>query len=67
MYHDYPATKRSPRALGQAPCVNNKTGQEVIDFDGEWLRWDHVLKLYFELQIPAEVEIGGRSDTLRTS
>ena len=37
-----------------------KTAQEVIDFDGEWLGWDHVLKLYFQLQIPAEVEIGGR-------
>jgi len=37
-----------------------KTGQEVIDFDGEWLGWDNVLKLYFQLQIPAEVEIGGR-------
>ncbi len=36
-----------------------KTGSEVIDFHGEWLG-NCVLKLHFEVSIPALVEIGGR-------
>jgi len=39
--------------------VRYRTGSDCCDFHGEWLGWDHVLKLYFEVEIPAEVRIGG--------
>jgi len=35
-----------------------QTGSEVIDFPGEWVG-DRILKLHIEVDIPAQVEIGG--------
>ena len=44
------------REIGMLRCKNDSG---VIDFHGEWLGWDQVPTLYFEVEIPAQVDIGG--------
>jgi hypothetical protein len=37
-----------------------RTGADLLDFHGEFSGWDRVLKIYFEVVIPAQVQLGER-------
>lgn len=47
------------QGVREIAMLRYRTGSGLFDFHGEMLGWDHVLQLYFEVEIPAEVNIGG--------
>ena len=41
--------------------VRMKMDSAQCDFHGEWLGWDRVSKLYCQVELPPEVNLGGRT------